>query len=749
VTSFYGIGGIGKTALLKRLASQMEEKAAGSPYVCHDFNVVREPRCVLDALRNRLAKVHGFSFPLFDIAMFVYAKKAGEKVNENDCGGLIEKSPVLSLAFSVLGMLPVVGIASRYVALADKGGGILKNILSKRKRELYEIEAEPIDAVYRKLPYYFALDLAENLRARAGPLVVFFDTYEALVNEMSGAGEQTKNDLWIRGPEGLIQNAPRTLWVIAGREKLKWARFDADWESSLDQHILGSLSPADSKYFLELAGIGDAAIIDSIYNVTAGTPAFLDLCADNYYALTERGRKPVAEDFGGNAANLVERYVRYLDDGKKDVVYLLSCLRIWNDDVFRAVAGEVIPNYSYTSYEKIKGSSFVFSREDGVFCMNAGIRGILYRECPGYIKERAEAAVSELYRKKTAAAAVTGVDFGPVFSLYLEYSLQTIRSGEALADFYRETKKTLDKIYLAGQFDMLNSAMSLLSEFAERTQSGAEAAAMISADRAKCLVEAGDYKKALEQAERARDIFVRLFGEAHESSIAAVNSISRCHDLLGRCEESMALAEKACELARANLGAKHPLTADTLYRMANRLMALGDYGRALEFGMKALSCRREIYGDDAMETVNVLETVAKLHARLGREDEAAEICEQALMKRRAVLGGRHPHALIAMNNLAYRYARTKRWNTALPLAEEAVSAQSEIFGEDHINVAPSLETLSECCSALGEHQRAVSLQKTACEIYRRVLGGEHKNTNAARSALAERLEAAANSGVVP
>ena len=77
--------------------AEMNEKIESPRYVYVDLNIMREPRTVLDSLRNILTEKYNFNFPMFDLAVYVYAKKIGEKIhdNNNKAEGLIEKSPFL------------------------------------------------------------------------------------------------------------------------------------------------------------------------------------------------------------------------------------------------------------------------------------------------------------------------------------------------------------------------------------------------------------------------------------------------------------------------------------------------------------------------------------------------------------------------------------------------------------------------------------------------------------------------------
>ena len=78
VLTYYGIGGIGKSSLLKKIMEEMDERLAEPFYVYFDFNLQQESRAVLEALKNKLADSCKFEFPLFELGGYIYAKKIGE-----------------------------------------------------------------------------------------------------------------------------------------------------------------------------------------------------------------------------------------------------------------------------------------------------------------------------------------------------------------------------------------------------------------------------------------------------------------------------------------------------------------------------------------------------------------------------------------------------------------------------------------------------------------------------------------------
>lgn len=249
VLMYYGIGGIGKSALIEKIMSEMEEKLSSPQFVYYDFNIKQDSRSVLESIRNILVSDYKFSFPLFDLALYNYAQKIGEDVKSSEKQSFLSRSKVLSIVLGLVEMIPAVAVVATLMKCADSGISIIKNLLNKHTRELIEIEQKSPAELYVYLPYLFAQDLADNLENSEQPLVIFLDTYEKLVNEMLSVGEPLNNDVWIRGDNGLIQCVPNVLWVIAGREKLKWEVFDSGWSEALEQHLLGSLTQIDSIQF--------------------------------------------------------------------------------------------------------------------------------------------------------------------------------------------------------------------------------------------------------------------------------------------------------------------------------------------------------------------------------------------------------------------------------------------------------------------------------------------------------------------
>lgn len=379
VINYYGVGGIGKSSLLRQIVSELKENEA---YYClYDFETAQDPKTVLSLIKKKLEESYKFDFPIFDLALYCYARKIGEDPAKPEVKSLVEKSRTLSFILNTVNDIPVVGLASSIFKWADEGLAVLKNNSNKYKKDLEELENEEPQDTYNRLPYYFAQDLAANMEKLDKPLVILLDTYEKLVNEVKSEGYALMQDYWLRNDDGPIVQVPGVLWVIAGREKIKWGENDKDWNETLDQHILGDLSFDDANDFLKEAGIVEESLRNDIYNLTNGTPVYLDICVSTYEYLKNNDEKISIDKFGNDVDILVERLIRYMDNQSSEITYMLSVIGNWDDDLIFDIGPKILPSFSISLYEKIKNLSYII-RENDKYYMHQTVRNIFKKKCP-------------------------------------------------------------------------------------------------------------------------------------------------------------------------------------------------------------------------------------------------------------------------------------------------------------------------------------------------------------------------------
>lgn len=686
VLTYYGIGGIGKTSLVKRLMWEMDHRLSGAVYVSLDFGQSVDIRRNLYSMKVKLEEKTKFSFPLLDLGLYVYAGKVGEKADAPEVKQLTDRSPLLRLLLSVAGTIPILSMATSVIDLVDQGSAWLRNYLKMHSDELERIQGMEAEGLYHYLPMLFALDMQENMRKASEPVVFFLDTYEQMVNEISQIGDPLKNDLWIRGENGLIQNIPGALWVITGREKLKWARFNVAWEDALEQHLLGSLSEADSVHFLQSAGVAPRELCLQLYTLTRGTPVFLDLCVDQYLHLLEEGETPCIERFGSNTSDLTERFIRYMGDAQKDHVFFLACLPFWTSELVEEIAETVLPNFSITTYEKTKAYSFVSPSDDGCYRMQQTVREVLAKACPEAIRRRTGAALLRHFQPVVEKQALFTENFAEALLYVAQGLLLCHTDREEILRGYRERlEKPLDELVDAGQFQQAKRVLQVLLTVAEADQTDGFYAAMLYA-KSRYARLAGDYTDALEHAQRCWQIYAGLLEADHPDVLKA----------MGNC--------------------------------AILLDAVGEHRQALEKKTEILEKRRQRLGDDDLLTLWAMHNLAVTMGKLGMHEQAHTLQEQVLNKRRSILGETHPDTVWAMLNLADTLRQLGHYASARAFQEDVQCKRRDRLGEEHPDTLWAMHHLAMTLRDMGDYPASRALLETVRETRCRILRPGHPDT---------------------
>lgn len=418
IMNYYGLGGAGKSALLRRLEEELlgdreladdEARAAclavrerlqklsrhQKPAVLRaDFDdaALNSPEDVLLRFRSQLLRQNDKAvFPLFDMAMLRLSQKYGRRLPPDEQKELVTDNPVISFALDAIGDLTGVGLLIGAAQTAAKVGQGLARTLAGRKSAIKKANTEMsrMDApdLERRLPYYFSMDV----NAMGLPLVcVYLDTYEKMTARAEGAGRSTGfYEEWLRGDWGLVRNLGSAVFVIAGREQLRWTGLP------FEERYIEALSQADSVDFLTSCGIEDRALCARLYRLTGGEPIYLDLCVDEYERLTDPGSKErkapedlTLEDFGGNRDRLVERHTRYIPQNLRDALYLLAAMGRWSDAVCEELSRTLpIPSPAGTEYYQLTHLSYVRQEEES-WVMHRPVAEVLARELTPALRQR-------------------------------------------------------------------------------------------------------------------------------------------------------------------------------------------------------------------------------------------------------------------------------------------------------------------------------------------------------------------------
>jgi GTPase SAR1 family protein len=304
VLMFYGVGGTGKSWLLRKLLH--EEKPQELPAAFLDFDgpsggqrFINDPAAGLYEIWQQL----GQAAPRFELAFAMMRHKQGAAEEPGLKGGLaFELAAELAQAVS---FVPGVGVVIRGLRepLRERlKGSSIERLLKGEKgyRFVSDLRGQTSQEIGNELLVHLAEDLRENLPChlhRAVRAVLFFDTFEALGTGLANSEQRYDREKWVLD---VATNFDFALTVIAGRNRLTWEELDPEWKDHLEQHLVGGLSEGDSREFLGKFEIKDSELQHAILTIARETDRCgyhcysLGLCVDIVLAERREGRTTTA-----------------------------------------------------------------------------------------------------------------------------------------------------------------------------------------------------------------------------------------------------------------------------------------------------------------------------------------------------------------------------------------------------------------------------------------------------------------------
>lgn len=365
---------------------------------------------------------------------------------------------------------------------------------------------------------YFAHDAVKILNQFTNPFVIMLDGYEALVNILRDGDEKSfLADAWLHKEDGLAYLLPNVFWVIAGREQLRW---DEELLPENHKHLMGQISFMDAKSYFHQIGIWDNDLIEGLYQLTGGTPVYMDWCYKKYLQLIEKGRPDyhlTVDDFGKNTADLAERYLRDMSPTHQDVIRIMCCLPdMWDDELYTWVAKEA--GYLECLGEicnKVKELSLI-EKQNNFYKVHETFRTVVL---DFITKEKKEQISENVF--KYLFAILDGekvVVEKPVVIKHFVQSLSRIGqyitwNDEKLEKLIECTKAFENDIRYQEQLETANAIFTFVKEITgdERNLNYLYAMFWV----AKAYENVGQYNKALELAEQAYKMAKSELGDKH------------------------------------------------------------------------------------------------------------------------------------------------------------------------------------------------------------------------------------------
>ena len=234
-------------------------------------------------------------------------------------------------------------------------------------------------------------------------------------------------------------------------------------------------------------------------------------------------------------------------------------------------------------------------------------------------------------------------------------------------------------------------------------------------------------------------------GTARLANEHALDARTRAEFLkkLGGLYESMGLYEEADQrygevlvhLGQVRGGKKAEL-GEMHHAKGRVLAAKGDYQEALAQIQKALTIRKNLYGDIHEDIAASYNNLALVYHDLGRLREAENMYRHALDLDIQIYGENHLWTSITMSNLVLLWFDQGKYQEAETLAESVITIQKARADPYDKHYAVSLQQFGMVLHALGRFQEAETIIQEALDVGEKMFGEKHPDQARIKKVLA-------------
>jgi tetratricopeptide (TPR) repeat protein len=243
-----------------------------------------------------------------------------------------------------------------------------------------------------------------------------------------------------------------------------------------------------------------------------------------------------------------------------------------------------------------------------------------------------------------------------------------------------------------------------------------------------CLWALGHYEQGRALGEDTRTRCRRILGDDHPSTLVTATLLAVNLRESGQYEQARQLGEDTLTRQRRILGDNHPYTLVTAANLAVYLRESGQYEHARALGEDTLTRCRRVLGDDHLFTLDAATTLAPTLRELGQYEQARQLGEDTLTRLRRVVGDDHLYTLISATHLTTTLRELGQHEQARQLGEDTLTRSRRVLGHDHPQTLRAAYNLATALRALGQYEQGRQLGEDTLTRQQRVLGDDHPDT---------------------
>jgi tetratricopeptide (TPR) repeat protein len=468
VIMYYGIGGIGKSSLMRNLKEYTESQSILFSSVDFDDPAMHSPYKALIELEKKL----NTTLPHFDIAVTLCFIKRNPEFSFRDSGlpNAISREALRLLKSSCSASF--YSIASGLTALIYREFRDKLGLDESLKDQLATLEERSAADIEEQLSMFFAVDLYRHMAIEGlDKCVLFFDTYELLWHEGRGIENKLRNDAWIRTMADKLKNV---LFILSGREKLQWELENQTWTDRVNLVPLDVLAPEYAQQYLLICKIEDGEIQKGIITAAQGHPYYLDLCVDTYYKLLGAGKPLTPDSFGGGFQEIQERFFRSLDKSEIFVLRILSVPRVYDFEIFEILNSRFQTGYSTAYFDVFNAYSFIKHEPNSKYIIHILMRDEIKKHIDKELKRAIDSSMIGYFKEKLSLDKIPVDDVRYYFSELLFHLNESKSQEQILSCVEAEYIGIVKRLQISGETKYLLGQFLALFNTHRETLGGSE-----------------------------------------------------------------------------------------------------------------------------------------------------------------------------------------------------------------------------------------------------------------------------------
>lgn len=327
VFSIHGIGGIGKTRLVKEFSKIISPE----PVVFVSFEIEKRSEVINNLYKIR--KEIEYSCPFFDFALLRYWEMTNPAVLNDQFMDMFQKNFFLSTLDFVaeLAGIPVGTLGSEFTlppiitpsAIIDFMNALYRRVPQFKHSSLFSaISSTSADRLVEKLPTLLGLEIGHLISVGKILTPIFiFDSYQE-------SQPYSESEEWLYQ---LINGARRGIYIVTSREPVHW-------KASSEHLIVRNLEcypEDDARKLLEETIINRPDLVDQIIESTQCVPIYIDLALNVFDGeRTIVGEVLVEKVLFSDRHKLVHHFISHMKPSWQSVVLDLATIRIFNFGTF-------------------------------------------------------------------------------------------------------------------------------------------------------------------------------------------------------------------------------------------------------------------------------------------------------------------------------------------------------------------------------------------------------------------------------